>query len=109
MLLVIVGANILTASACPQKTSNMYIEFALPTGAGGQAAQYVSHLIRLELQAWAKKYDVKYQSKSWKYTIRVTFDDNSIYSLFAMTWMPTADNFTSYLSNYRLIEPMRYV
>jgi hypothetical protein len=87
----------------------MYLEFALPTGSGGQAAQYAAHLIQQQLEIWAQKYNIKYHKKHWKYTVRVTFDDDAVYSFFAMTWAPDIGEFTSYLLNYRFVEPMKCV
>ena len=84
----------------------MYLEFSLPTGAGGQAAQYVSHCIFQHMDIWSKRYAVTYHKKIWKYTVRITFDDDAIYSLFAMTWKPDIGEFTTYLLNYRFVEPM---
>jgi hypothetical protein len=65
----------------------MYIEFSLPSGSSGMAAQFVeSHI-----------------SKVIKYKKRVTFANDSDYSFFAMTWNPKQ---ISWL-NYELIEPMK--
>lgn len=85
----------------------MYIEFALPTGSGGQAAAYVNSLLNKELHAWSDKYNIPYNTKIHKYTKRITFDDNETYSFFALTWNPETEKFRSYLLNYRLIEPMK--
>lgn len=84
----------------------MYIEFRLPTGAGGMAAQYTYAKLGSNLKAWAEQYQIPYNKKNHKYTVRVTFDDDKYYSLFAMTWNPTAENMLSYLKDYKLIEPM---
>jgi hypothetical protein len=87
----------------------MYIEFALPTGAGGTAAQYVNSLLNQELHAWSDLYDIPYNTKIVKYTKRVTFDNEELYSFFAMTWNPPNKKFRNNLLNYRLIEPMNRV
>ena len=87
----------------------MYIEFSLPTGAGGQAAAFTNNLLNKHLHAWADKYGIAYNKKIHKYTVRITFDNDQHYSLFAMTWSPKSDNFTSYLLNYRFVEPMKCV
>jgi len=79
----------------------MYIEFQLPTGAGGQAANYALGLVRNKLSAWAKKYSIEYRQKIIKYTLRVTFDSDESYTLFALTW--TADSKHPSWTNYRLI------
>lgn len=84
----------------------MYIEFTLPTGAGGQVAAYVNSLLNKELHIWADKYNIPYHTKIHKYTKRVTFDADETYSFFALTWSPISKDFRSYLLEYRLIEPM---
>ena len=63
----------------------MYIEFRLPQGSGGQAAAYANYLIVKELRAWSDQYRIPYRSKIIKYVKRVTFDDDTAYSFFAMT------------------------
>lgn len=84
----------------------MYIEFQLPTGAGGMAAQYVNSVLNRNLHDWSDKYQIPYNKKLHKYTVRVTFDDDTHYSIFAMTWNPTAESLLSYIKDYKLIEPM---
>lgn len=87
----------------------MYIEFELPTGAGGQAAQYVNAMLTRNLATWSTQYDIPYNKKIHKYTVRVTFDDNKYYDFFALTWRPQAEHLQTYLTNYRFIEPMSRV
>ena len=87
----------------------MYIEFTLPTGAGGQAAAYVNHLLNQELHAWSDQYEIPYNTKNVKYTKRITFDDEKMYNFFVITWNPKNTEFKYYLSEYRLVEPMNCV
>ena len=87
----------------------MYIEFTLPTGAGGQAAQYVNSLLNKELHEWSDQYNIPYNTKIVRYTKRITFDDEKNYAFFALTWNPKNTQFKSYLLDYRLIEPMNRV
>ena len=79
----------------------MYIEFQLPSGAGGQTASYALNMVQKKLSAWAVKYNIKYRQKIIKYTLRVTFDSDQSYTLFAMTWVtdPKHPSWT----NYRLV------
>lgn len=79
----------------------MYIEFQLPSGAGGQTANYALGLVQNKLSAWAEKYNIKYRQKIIKYTLRVTFDSDESYTLFAMTWV--ADPKHPSWTNYRLV------
>lgn len=87
----------------------MYIEFRLPTGAGGMAAQYTNSVLNRNLHAWSDQYNIPYNKKIHKWTVRITFDNDQHYTLFAMTWNPKSENMLSYLTDYRLIEPMSRV
>lgn len=84
----------------------MYIEFSLPRDAAGQAALYVNQILTRELNRWADQHGIAYIAKNIKYTRRVTFDADSTYSFFALTWSPKSTTFHRYLLDYRLIEPM---
>lgn len=66
----------------------MLIEFQLPSGAGGMAAAHALGIIKQELRAWSKKYNISYTEKTVKYTHRVCFDNDAVYSFFAVTWQP---------------------
>ena len=66
----------------------MYIEFSLPKDAAGQAALYVNQILTRELNRWSKQHGIDYKSKNIKYFKRITFDDESHYAFFAMTWNP---------------------
>ena len=68
----------------------MYIEFSLP-----------SDFVQNKLSAWAAKYNIKYRTKVFKYTLRVTFDSDESYTLFAMTWVPHPEH--PEWTTYRLI------
>jgi len=77
----------------------MYIEFRLPRGAGGpDQASYALSIIQKKLVLWVAKYEVEYRTKVFKYTLRVTFDSDESYTLFAMTWVPHPEHpeWTSY-------------
>jgi hypothetical protein len=76
----------------------MYIEFQLPRGAGGQTASYALSIVQKKLILWAAKYSVEYRTKIFKYTLRVTFDSDESYTLFALTWTtdPKHPSWTSY-------------
>ena len=82
----------------------MYIEFKLSQGAAGQAAVHALYMIRKDLVSWATKYSIKYTEKTIKYTHRVTFDDDSYYPFFAMTWNP--DKKYHFLSNWRIVSDL---
>ena len=59
-----------------------------PTGAAGHAALHALDQIKHEIEAWAKKHNVRYTQKTVKYTHRLAFDDDTMYTLFSMTWNP---------------------
>lgn len=87
----------------------MYIEFCLPTGAGGLAAQYVNSVLNRNLHNWSDRYNIPYNKKIYKYTVRVTFDDDKFYDFFALTWRPESNKMLSYLTDFRFVEPMTRV
>ena len=81
----------------------MYIEFRLPRGAGGpDQASYALSIVQKKLVLWAAKYNIEYRTKVFKYnTLRVTFDSDESYTLFAMTWVPHPEH--PEWTSYRLI------
>ena len=80
----------------------MYIEFRLPRGAGGpDQASYALSIVQKKLVLWAAKYNIKYRTKVFKYTLRVTFDSDESYTLFAMTWVPHPEH--PEWTTYRLV------
>ena len=82
----------------------MYIEFSLPTGAGGQAAAHANMIINNHLVEWSQKYQIPYNTKIVKYKKRVTFDADESYSLFALTWN-TEQKFY-FLANWRIVSDL---
>jgi hypothetical protein len=79
----------------------MYIEFSLPNGPAGA---YANRLITAALHEWSDRYNIPYNTKLHKLTRRVTFDDDSSYSLFAMTWNP--DKKFQYLGRWRIVSDL---
>lgn len=76
----------------------MYIEFRLPQGAGGGTATHALAVLRDRLYNWAAKYQVEHRTKVFKYTLRITFDSDDLYTLFGLTWVadPKYPSWTSY-------------
>ena len=76
----------------------MYIEFQLPSGASGMTATHALSVLRDKLYNWGQKYSIEYRTKIFKYTLRVTFDSDESYTLFALTWTtdPKHPSWTSY-------------
>lgn len=86
----------------------MYIEFSLPSGAGGMAAAYTASAIKTHLKAWSDKYDVEILAiKAVRYGLRVTLKEPQYYDFFALTWDPqTSNNLKSWIIKYKFVEPM---
>jgi hypothetical protein len=82
----------------------MYIEFSLPTGSAGMAAQQADYIISRTLAAWSDQYQIPYRSKHVKYFKRITFDDDAHYGFFAMTWNP--DRRYHVLSKWRIVSDL---
>lgn len=79
----------------------MLIEFQLPTGGGGMATAHALGLIKQELRAWSKLYNIEYTEKTVRYTHRVCFDNDATYSFFAVTWRPKGQ--PVYWLNFKII------
>jgi len=74
----------------------MYIEFKIEA----YEFNYTHSVIQIELESWARKYNIKYREKTIKRNIRVTFDDDRHYTLFSLTWAP------SIRTTYRVIRDL---
>jgi hypothetical protein len=78
----------------------MYVQFELITGLRIKSVDVIQDAVF----NWAKQYSVsKYQTKIHKGMLRLTFENNQHYSVFAMTWNPEQ---LAYF-NYTIIEPMK--
>lgn len=69
----------------------MYIEFKLPTVAGGLIAGQALYQIKQELEVWSMRYQVPYTQKTIKYTHRVGLNKPEHFSLFSLTWAPSSE------------------
>jgi len=91
----------------------MYIEFTIPSDVNGIhtgiPAHYTTLSLKQNLKSWSERHNIAYRTKDVKSTVRVTFLDDKLYNFFALTWNPKDDNFLSYLTNYRFVEPMNHV
>ena len=74
----------------------MYVEFTI------EAHEFTHKhaAISLALIAWGNRYNVQYKDKTIKRNLRVTFDDDRHYTLFALTWNP------GFRANYRIIRDL---
>lgn len=84
----------------------MYIEFPLPSTS--TSAGLILNYLYQELDEWSQRYQVQYRKKLVKYTLRVTFEDDSMYDFFALTWNPQSESYLAheyYISRYRFVVP----
>jgi hypothetical protein len=75
----------------------MYIEFNLSSG-------HAATVIDDHLRAWSEQYKILYKTKVVKYKKRVTFENDTYYSLFALTWNP--DNKLYVLGRWRIVSDL---
>jgi hypothetical protein len=67
----------------------MYIEFRLPSGAGGVAAGTALTHINIDIDTWVRKFNIEYhKTKLHKYTYRLCLATDKDYTQFALTWNP---------------------
>lgn len=67
----------------------MYLEFRLPSGAGGMAAGYTKAAISKELKQICEQYNIEFEDRVTKaYRYRVSFKQPQDYTLFALVWQP---------------------
>lgn len=88
----------------------MYLQFRWPEHSGAHPVT-MDCALRTELNHWARQYGIAFRIKHHKWTTRVTFDQDSLYDFFRLSWRPRHENrhVQAYLTNYSLIEPMRRV
>lgn len=84
----------------------MYIEFPLPSGAGGLAAQHARHAINQCVHKWADKFNIPFKTKTVKYTHRIILTCAEHYTLFGMSFDPSQEKYATSLSRWRFVEPM---
>jgi hypothetical protein len=76
----------------------MYIEFSLPSGHAIIARQ----LIKAEVSTWAERFDIKFKTKTVKYTYRIILNSAEEYTLFGTSFEPR----TEWKPTWRFVEPM---
>jgi hypothetical protein len=89
----------------------MYIEFYLPGDRGLDFSENVMQFIRQNIlqsvDAWASRYEIKYRSKAVRKALRLTFDNDSYYTLFVTTWQPPqVGRIHEWWFTYRIVDPM---
>lgn len=76
----------------------MYIEFSLPTGAGGMGALMVRGEIQKDLVQWVAKHNIPYSTKTVKYTFRVAFNDDANCEFFVLSFQSNRP--------FRVVDPL---
>lgn len=65
----------------------MHIEFKLPTGAGGAAAQHNAYRLKRDVTAWAEHHNTTVTSyNGLAYRLCFEFANPRDYTLFALSW-----------------------
>jgi len=86
----------------------MYIEFDLPQGSKDIPSTFSADLtlkiIRDQMQAWSEQYGISYREKTIKYKYRVTFEQDEIYSFWAITWNVERKYYAT--SRYRIVSDL---
>lgn len=60
----------------------MMVEFLLPTSQGPR----LSGLLQ-EIEVWCQRHCIQCTQKTYKFTHRLCFDDDDLYSFFAVSWV----------------------
>ena len=67
----------------------MYIEFRLPTAAGGIAVGVALNHINIDIDNWVRQFEIQnHKTKLHKYTYRLCLASEQDYTQFAITWNP---------------------
>jgi len=65
----------------------MYIGFQLPSNSGLAAGNALA-MIKAQIHRWSEQHKIPYTSKTIKYTHRVCFENDKLYTFFSITWNP---------------------
>ena len=72
----------------------MYIEFRLPSGAGGMAAGYIKMAINIAIIQICRQHNITVAEQvTQPYRFRVSFRHPQDYTLFALVWQVKNSNF----------------
>jgi hypothetical protein len=86
----------------------MYIEFDLPRGSSDIQSTFSADLtlkiIQNEMLTWSKRYNIPYQEKTIKYKYRVTFEQDELYSFWAITWNAEQKYYAT--NRYRIVSDL---
>lgn len=75
----------------------MYIEFRLPSGAGGMAAGYTRFGILKKIKELAEQYEFKWDSYTKAHSLMIEFDKPETLTLFGIIWNKEKHPFREYV------------
>jgi|694.fasta_scaffold88491_4 hypothetical protein len=87
----------------------MYLEWKIPSGAGGATATLFCGILRDAIELWSTKWGIPYRTKIHKYTFRCTLGPDQNYDWFNLTWDPVkiAGDTNVTWFRPRLVDPMK--
>jgi len=71
-----------------QPSTDKFLEFRLPSGAGGMAAGYTRKSILDKVKQFCNQHCIEFTHKTVSYTLQVRFDDDKYYTFFMLSWDP---------------------
>lgn len=74
----------------------MYIEFKLPTGAGGMTALHASKYILKRMREWAELHNIKITSEHTGYRMAFMLENPRDYTLFVLSWQTDSSRWVNY-------------
>jgi hypothetical protein len=85
----------------------MYIEFRWNNEFSSNVIDFMRQAVLNSVDLWAERFGVRYRTKVVKNVLRITFDDDSYYTLFVTSWRPPpVGQLHEWWFDYRIVEPM---
>ena len=85
----------------------MYIEFRWSSEFSPNVIGFMRQTVLDSIDPWADRFGVQYRTKTVKNTLRITFDEDSHYTLFVTSWRPPGvGKLHEWWFDYRIVEPM---
>lgn len=84
----------------------MYIEFRWGDDFSPEVIAFLRQTVLNYIDPWADRYGIRYRTKAVKNTLRITFDEDSYYTLFVTSWTPPQVGRYQSWFGYRVVAPM---
>ena len=85
----------------------MYIEFRWNDTLSPNVIDFLRQTVLDSIDPWADRFGIQYRTKAIKNTLRITFDEDSYYTLFVTSWRsPPLGQVRDWWFDYRIVEPM---